>query len=283
MSDPAAGRNLRRVWRYYDRTESRIGYQLLLGGTKHFGWYERGQSMWRFGAAMRRMERVLAGRLAVGPGARVLDAGCGMGAVARSLARDPGLDVIGIDILDFNLATARRRSAAAGLADRTRFGQADYHRLPFVSGSFDAVYTMETLVHAADPEAVLGEFWRVLKPGGRLVLFEYSRTPAEQVPEASNRAIELVCDLAAMPAWLRLYHGELEKLLAKAGFAVESATDVTERMLPMLRAFYLLGRLPYLVGRWSGRTAKVVNSLSGVETYRHRDAWRYLVYTATKP
>lgn len=51
----------------------------------------------------------------------------------------------------------------------------------------------------------------------------------------------------------------------------------------MLRAFHLLGRLPYFLGRVAGRTAKVVNSLSGVELYRHRDAWRYQIYTATRP
>lgn len=93
----------------------------------------------------------------------------------------------------------------------------------------------------------------------------------------------MVCDLAAMPAWLRLDHGDLEGLLDKAGFAAVSATDVTEKMLPMLRAFSIVGRFPYFVGRVSGRTAKVVNALSGVEMYRHQEAWRYQIYTAIKP
>lgn len=43
--------NLKKIWRYYDRGESRIGYRLLLGGTKHFGYYEPGESMWNFRAA----------------------------------------------------------------------------------------------------------------------------------------------------------------------------------------------------------------------------------------
>lgn len=283
MSEAGAGRNLRHVWRYYDRTESRLGYRLLLGETKHFGWYEPGQSKWRLSTALRQMERVLGQRLGLSPGARVLDAGCGVGDVARTLAKEFDLDVTGIDILDFNLAAARRRSADAGLADRTRFVQADYHHLPYLPGSFDAVYTMETFVHAEAPEAVLSEFFRVLRPGGRLVMFEYSRTPDEQLSEASRRAIETVCEMAAMPAWLRLNHRELERLLEKAGLSVEQATDVTQRMLPMLRVFYLLGRFPYFVGRTTGRTEKVVNALSGVELFRHQDAWRYQIYTATKP
>lgn len=278
----AASTHRRRVWRYYHRTESRLGYRLLLGETKHFGWYEPGVSMWRFATALRRMEQELAGRLGLPTGARVLDAGCGVGDVSRTLAHDHGLNVTGIDILDFNLATARRRSAETGLAGRTRFARADYHHLPFPAESFDGVITMETLVHAAEPGTVLREFLRVLRPGGRLVLFEYSRTPAERLHERANRALELVCELAAMPAWHTLHHGDLEDLLAKTGFSVESVTDATARMLPMLRAFAILGRFPYFAGRVVGRKAKVVNALSGVEMYRHRAAWRYQIYTATK-
>lgn len=282
MPEAAIDQIRRRVLRYYDRTESRLGYRFLLGGTKHFGWYEPGQSKWRFAAAMRRMERELAERLALPAGARVLDAGCGVGDVARTLAGQ-GLDLVGIDILDFNLAQARHRSARAGLAARTRFLRADYHHLPVATGAFDGAYTMETLVHSAAPEAVIGELFRVLRPGGRLVMFEYSRTPADQLSERSNRALETVCELAAMPAWLKLPHGNLERRLAEAGFSVEPATDVTGKMLPMLHAFSIMGRFPYLVGRLSGRPAKVVNALSGVELFRHQDAWRYHIYTATRP
>jgi len=102
--------NINRILRYYDRTESRIGYQYLLHGTKHFGYYEQGQSRWQFTAAMRRMERELGKRLALPTDASVLDAGCGMGDVARTMATKYGLKVTGIDILDFNIAEARKRS-----------------------------------------------------------------------------------------------------------------------------------------------------------------------------
>lgn len=283
MSEAAIGKNLRRVRRYYDRTESRLGYRLLLGETKHFGWYEPGHFQWRFAAAMRRMERVLGDRLGLPAGAQVLDAGCGVGDVARTLAREHALDVTGIDILDFNLTRAKQRSAESDLVNQTSFVQADYHHLPFKAASFDGVYTMETLVHAADPETVLGEFFRVLRGGGKLVLFEYSRTPAEQLSDQANRAFGLVCDLAAMPAWRRLNHGDLERLMEKTGFLVQPAEDATGKMLPMLRAFSIVGRLPYFLGRVSGRREKVANALSGVEMYRHQEAWRYQIYTATKP
>lgn len=82
---PDRDENIEAVLRYCDRTESRLGYLYLLHGTKHFGWYGAGDSGWRFSPAMRRMENQLGQRLGLEAGSRVLDAGCGMGEVARTL------------------------------------------------------------------------------------------------------------------------------------------------------------------------------------------------------
>jgi sterol 24-C-methyltransferase len=274
---------IKRVRRYYDHTESRVGYTYLLHGTKHFGWYEAGQSMWSFSSAMRRMEDELGRRLGLPSDSEVLDAGCGVGDVARTMADKYQLDVTGIDILEFNLDEARKRSATSNIARVPTFQFGDYHHLDFSDESFDGVYTMETLVHAGDPSKVLAEFLRVLRPGGRLVLFEYSHAPEEQMGRAANIALRRVCDLGAMPSWLRLTYGEMESLLEQAGFVVDSAQDVTDHMLPMLHAFSLLGRFPYFLGRLFGQASKVVNAMSGVEWYKHRHVWRYNIYVASKP
>ena len=52
--------NTQEVIRYYNKTESKVGYDLVLGGTKHFGYYSRGDNSWAFRPAMRRMEERLA-------------------------------------------------------------------------------------------------------------------------------------------------------------------------------------------------------------------------------
>lgn len=105
-------RNAGDVRHYYDRTESRLGYTFLLRGTKHYGWYEPGQSKWEFARALARMEDELAARLALPEGAEVLDAGCGTGVVARALANRHGLVVTGIDLLDLEHPGSRRQSCA---------------------------------------------------------------------------------------------------------------------------------------------------------------------------
>jgi hypothetical protein len=75
----------RRVVDYFRQPESRLSYRLLLGGTKHFGYYPEGSSGLSMAAAMRLMEDRLGATLALPPGSRVLDAGCGEGDVAIRL------------------------------------------------------------------------------------------------------------------------------------------------------------------------------------------------------
>ncbi|MEU7282285.1 methyltransferase domain-containing protein [Streptomyces sp. NPDC045431] len=276
----------RSVLPYYKRLGSRWGYAMLLGRTRHFGWYEPGQSPWGFAASMRRMEATTARKLALPAGSHVLDAGCGVGDVARTVAAEGGLRVTGIDGIESDVALARRRTAARApgeAARATRFLVADYHALPFADGAFDGLYTMESFVHSADPRRALAEFFRVVRPGGRLVMSEYSRTPSAELTPRAERVLTDVCALAAMPGMMMLPHGRLEELLGETGFAVESVTDATAHVLPMLRAFSLLGRVPYAVARGVGRGHALVNAMSGVELYRHQETWRYHITTAVRP
>lgn len=269
----------KRVVRYYSRTESKIGYSFLLGGTKHFGLYRAGDNPFAFSAAMRRMEDLLIQKLDLHPHAKVLDAGCGVGDVASRVASS-GLEVAGIDLLDFNLSEANRRAAQRGLSEHVSFTQMDYSDLEFPQETFNGVYTMETLVHAADASRVLGEFKRVLKPGGRLVMFEYSRDPDEAMAPRSRRIFREINTYAAMPSFQTFTHGTLEHLVSEAGFKNVKSVDITSQMLPMVRIFYWLGLVPYSIGRLIRRPEKVPNAMSGVELWRYRRHWRYIVVSA---
>lgn len=270
------------VVRYYNKTESRLGYEFLLGGTKHFGFYEDGDRPWRWSEAMRKMEDRLAEELALPPQALVLDAGCGKGDVACRLASTYGLRVIGIDILEFNIQEAVRRAATRGLSDAASFRPMNYSDLAFPEGYFDAVYTMETLVHAGDPLSTLKQFYRVLKPGGKVVHFEYSRDPDAVMTRPASDAFRRVNEVAAMPAFQQFTHGRLEGLLRDANFHEVVVQDVTRGMLPMLQCFNRLGWLPYCLARMVGKQDKVINAMSAVEFWRYRQHFRYNIYSAIK-
>lgn len=277
-----AREHLQQVLRYYRSWESRLVYRFL-GGTKHYGFYRAGDRPWDVHPAMRRMEDLLAQRLKLVAGSEVLDAGCGVGDVAARLAEVHGLVVTGVDVQDDAIAEARRRAAKRQLSDRLRFQEMDYTALSFPDSSFDGAYTMETLVHSDDVEEVLAGLYRVLRAGGRLVHFEYSRSPKDQTSVHDEQFLTEVNQVAALPAFQRFEHGVLQQLLTDTGFLDVTTEDVTESMLPMLQVFAVAGSLPYLLASAVGRDDLVVNSKAGVEFYLHRDCWRYNVITCRKP
>jgi sterol 24-C-methyltransferase len=96
------------------------------------------------------------------------------------LAEKYGATVTGIDVTPQALAVARRRAKHTAAA--VDYMQGDYNQLPFDSETFDLVFTLETFTHSPDPHATLQEFWRVLKPGGRIVIFDYSIQTYETLP-----------------------------------------------------------------------------------------------------
>jgi ubiquinone/menaquinone biosynthesis C-methylase UbiE len=122
--------------------------------------------------------RLILPGLAYGRGERLLDVGCGVGAVLGVIASAfPGLRLAGIDLVPEQIAYAREHLAALGHADADlRHGDAT--RLPWEDGSFDHVFMMWFLEHVRDPRPFLAEARRVLRSGGTITIIEtdYSMT-----------------------------------------------------------------------------------------------------------
>jgi SAM-dependent methyltransferase len=108
--------------------------------------------------------------VALPQGARVLEVGCGTGAVTRVLATWPGVaKTIGVD--PSPVFVAKARELAGGLTTLA-FQEADGRPLPFADDAFDAVVFHTTLCHVSEPEVMLHEAVRILRPGGCLAVFE---------------------------------------------------------------------------------------------------------------
>ena len=105
----------------------------------------------------------------LGPGRkRVLDLGCGGGLLANHLAAHDH-DVIGIDLTPENLAVARAHGSAT-------YEIADACALPYPDASFDVVCAMDLIEHVPDPDKLIGEAARVLRPGGMFFFHTFNRT-----------------------------------------------------------------------------------------------------------
>lgn len=111
---------------------------------------------------------------AAGPGARVLDVGCGPGHLAIRLARDADLRVTGLDLDPRMIERARRqaRRAMAGGQQLPDFIVGDATALPFPDATFDLVVSTLSMHHWAEPAQGLAEVGRVLRPGGRALVWD---------------------------------------------------------------------------------------------------------------
>ena len=280
---------------YYASLESRIGYFLVLGGTRHIGYYKAGIK-WPFpiNDALRRMENRLFEGLDLPSGAKVLDAGCGVGHVAMQMARR-GLRVQGIDIVKNHVQWAQENIQAHGFGEVVNARWMDYHDLSkFEDGSFDGVYTMETLVHSSDPEQVLREFFRVLKPGGSLALWEYEHTDLTEARRAAAddprgqqliEEISLINKESSMPGNQAFTDGVLQGMVQKTGFQQIHKQDLTDNVKPMVKLFYLLAYIPWIIICWVGLQSHFVNTRAGAQAYPliKRRLQVYSAFTAKKP
>jgi len=269
---------------YYCALESRIGYRLVLGGTRHFGYYAPG-TYWPFpiGKALRAMEDNLIETLALKPQSTILDAGCGVGHVAIHLAKR-GYKVHGIDVVDRHIARARRNVQAEGLESEVKLEKADYHHLNTIDDeSFDGAYTMETFVHATEPDVAAAEFFRILRPGGSLVMYEYDHLDFSTQTEQHRTSWLTINKNAAMPANAMFQQGVLPRILEEAGFEDVTVEDLSQNVLPMLRMFYILAFIPYLIIAFLGLKGFFVNTVAGYEGYLYKDSCRYIRVSAKKP
>lgn len=186
--------------------------------------------------AFRRRAIRMAGWLELRDGERVLDCGCGMGFYLMMLSRLRKLLLVGIDGDMGRLAWAARERVPAALA------RGDIENLPFRDESFDKVLMSEVLEHLHDDTQGLRELFRVLKPGGTMVL----SVPHGRYPFGWDPINRLWIALGGRPIrggpiagiWSnhkRLYEPDtLASAVRSAGFEVEVLEEATHHSFPLI-------------------------------------------------
>jgi SAM-dependent methyltransferase len=153
------------------------------------------------------LERIAANVAAAAPdGARVLEVGCGPGRLAILLGRRHGLDVTGLD-LDPAMVERARGNAARSAREHGRepaFLVGDVAALAFPDRSFDLVVSTLSMHHWADPTAGLSEIGRVLRPGGRALVWDFraGRVPLHgHLPDPVEQAHGSPLRLVTVTPW----------------------------------------------------------------------------------
>jgi demethylmenaquinone methyltransferase/2-methoxy-6-polyprenyl-1,4-benzoquinol methylase len=161
----------------------------------------------------------------VGPGSRVLDVATGTGDLAIELARRvaPGGEVVGSDFSEAMLARARTKPKPAGAELRFEWG--DALELPFADGTFDAATVGFGARNFSDLERGLAEMTRVVRPGGRVVVLEFTsptRAPLSLFYSLwFDRVVPLLGRLAGDPDAYSYLPDSVKRFPAPAGLAAE--------------------------------------------------------------
>ena len=143
---------------------------------------------------------------AIRPGDAVLDLAGGTGDLAKEFAKKVGKDghVVLADINAAMLEQGRRRLVDAGIAGNVTIAQVDAQDLPFADRTFDCITMAFGLRNVTDKEAALASMFRVLKPGGKAMILEFS---------APNKAVKPAYDLYSfkvLPALGKLVAGDAD-------------------------------------------------------------------------
>ncbi|MDH5710064.1 MAG: methyltransferase domain-containing protein [Gammaproteobacteria bacterium] len=155
------------------------------------------------------------------PDMHILDVGCGVGGSTRRLSQETGCYVTGIDLSNEYIDAAERLTKLLGMQERVTFHAASALELPFEDNSFDGAWSIQMNMNVEDKLGWLKELYRVLKPGGRAVLYEVcgnKNTPVYfPVPWAQDSSMSFL-----------LPPDPFRDVITSAGFIIEIWNDKTD-------------------------------------------------------
>jgi tocopherol O-methyltransferase len=176
--------NEKEIIAYYETTEASYvdGWDLNNSLAMHYGYKD--ESVNTFRQSLRKMNEVLAKAANIKKTDKVLDAGCGIGGSSLYLARKIGCQCIGITLSESQAEKASRIAITYDNQNLLDFKAMSYMQTTFADASFDVVWGLESICYAPDKEKFVQEAYRLLKPGGRLIIadgmvtkFEHNNNP----------------------------------------------------------------------------------------------------------
>jgi ubiquinone/menaquinone biosynthesis C-methylase UbiE len=191
-------------------------------------------------------------RLGLEPGERVLDVATGTGNLAIPAARTGAL-VTGVDIAPNLVTQAKARATAEGLAMRLDVGDAE--ALPYADGEFDTAISMFGAMFAARPERVASELLRVVRPGGRIAMANW--TPTSFIGEMLRTTSRFSPPAAGVPS--PLLWGNEQYVRERLGDGL-SALTLTRRIITFEFAMDPAAVVNEFI-RWYGPTLRAFASL----------------------
>lgn len=246
-------------------------YEIVLGPSMVYSC-----AYWEDGGTLEDAQRdkleLIAQKLDLRPGQRLLDVGCGWGSMAIHAAREHGVSVVGVTLSHEQAAYARKRVADEGLTDRVEIRVQDYRDV--ADGPYDAISSIGMAEHVgAERYLEYAEvLYRLLKPGGRLLNHQIARPPRR---DESAYDVDEFIDAYVFPDGELAPIGTTVTQLERAGFEVRDVESIREHYALTLRRWVTnleaqWARAVALTGPGRARVWRLYMAASAVAFERNR-------------
>jgi cyclopropane fatty-acyl-phospholipid synthase-like methyltransferase len=251
----------------------------------HYGYWDENKPYKQHQALLNK-NRILYETAGIKPQDHVLDAGCGIGGSSIWMAKQHGNQVTGITISAKQASYAREHAHRHGVAERVNFQVADFCATPFAEAAFDVVWALESSCHALNKADFLREAYRVLKPGGRLIVCD-GFLLQRQFTEQQWQAVVTCLNGWAVPNLCA--RQEFSALLQFQQFQAIQCLDITSQTLASADYMYKVAKWLQPVqklSQWLGLRSKAQTANYQVGLAQHQlfreNLTEYCIFTAQK-
>ncbi|UMM21349.1 hypothetical protein L5515_003067 [Caenorhabditis briggsae] len=176
--------------------------------------------------ALKSLHQHIAAKLELNENVHCLDIGCGIGGVMLDIA-DFGAKLTGVTIAPNEAEIGNEKFAALGLSNKCKIVAADCHKMPFEDSVFDVAYAIYSLKYIPNLEKVMEEIQRVLKPGGKFIVYDLIKTndydKDNQLHFETLHHLEYACGMPSLHT-----QSEIEKSASSSGMALIEQENLEE-------------------------------------------------------